>query len=238
MKFMWKSYVQPILDYSSQLWSPTRQLEIKMLEQIFKNFSARAQKDNKETHDFWTRIGRYNIRSQQRRSERFRIICIWKILEKISPNCGINWSENDKIGRICTIPVPTYKTSDRVKTLQQSSFQIRGAKLFNSLPFFLREMSGCSLNRFKNNLDRFLNNFPDTALAQKYYPLPSDINTGLPSNCIIDWIRLFNVSTRSNKNIEEIERDIKDSFKYKDIQNSEWSHLLPSCSSSSSTGIV
>ena len=226
MRFMWNSYVQPILDYSSQLWSPTKQLEIKMLEQIFKNFSARAQKDNKESHDFWSRLKRYNVRSQQRRSERFRIICIWKIIEKISPNCGIEWSENTKIGRYCAISVPPKKASDKVKTLQQSSFQVRGAKLFNTLPFYLREMSKCSLNSFKNNLDRFLSNIPDTALAQKYYPLPSDINTGLPSNSIIDWVRFFNVQTRTNKQIEEIECDIQESHKYREIQNSEWSHLL------------
>ena len=227
LRFMWSCYVQPILDYSSQLWSPTKQLEIKMLEQIFKNYSARAQKENKETLDFWTRISRYNLRSQQRRSERFRIICIWKILESISPNCGIKWDNNTKVGRLCLIPVPLTKASDKVKTLHQSSFQSRGAKLFNNLPRYLREMSNCSLNNFKNKLDRFLNNLPDMPLAQKYYPLPSDSSSGLPSNSIIDWIQFLNIPIRTNKSIEEIERGIKISHKYKDIQDSEWSHLLP-----------
>ena len=31
------------------------------------------------------------ISVQISRAERFRIICIWKILEKSSPNCGLTW---------------------------------------------------------------------------------------------------------------------------------------------------
>ena len=61
LSFMWKCYVQPILDYASQLWSPSKQLDIKMLEDVFRNFSARAQQDNLETFDFWTRISKYKI---------------------------------------------------------------------------------------------------------------------------------------------------------------------------------
>ena len=72
LSFMWKVYLQPILDYGSQLWAPTKQLELKQLEDIFRNFSSRAQQDNGEKFDFWDRIRRYGVRSQQRRSERFR----------------------------------------------------------------------------------------------------------------------------------------------------------------------
>ena len=88
-------------------------------------------------------------------------------------------------------------------------------------------MTDCTLNKFKNNLDRFLNNLPDMALAQKYYPLPSDISSGLPSNSILDWIRFLKVPIRTNKSIEEIERGIKITPKYMDILDSEWRHLLP-----------
>ena len=40
LSFMWKSYVQPILDYGSQLWAPSKMIEIKKMEDIFKNYSA------------------------------------------------------------------------------------------------------------------------------------------------------------------------------------------------------
>ena len=160
-------------DYASQLWAPNKQLDIKSLEDIFRNYSAQAQKDNNESLDFWSRLVRYNIRSQQRRSKRFRVICTWKILEKITPNCGLSWSSNEKTGRVCSIPVPSNKASDRVKTLKISAFQTRGPKLFNSLPYYLRELTGCSLNSFKNNLDKYLDLFPDMALSQKYQPVPN-----------------------------------------------------------------
>ena len=227
LRFMWSNYIQPILDYASQLWSPMRQLDIKLLEDIFRNFSARAQKDNQENFDFWTRLHRYKIKSQQRRSERFRIIYTWKILEKLLPNCGLSWTENDKTGHICTIPVPNHKALDRVKTLKLLAFQTRGRKLFNSLPFTIRELTGCSLNVFKNKLDRYLNLFPDTPLSQKYHPLPSEVNTGHPSNSIMDWSRYFNISTRVNKSLEDLEKDILTSHKYIDLINSDWCHIHP-----------
>ena len=228
LRFMWMCYIQPLMDYGSQLWSPIKQLEIKMLEDVFRNFSARAQNDNKETLDFWTRICRYNIRSQQRRSERFRILYSWKIMENMTPNCGISWNENDKTGRYCSIPSIPLKASDRVKSIKLAAFQTRGPKLFNALLFYLRNISGCSLNKFKNQLDNYLNKFPDTPLSQKYFPLPMDINSCKPSNSIIDWTRYFKIPIRTNRTMEEISKDIQCSEKYVDIQNSEWSHILPS----------
>ena len=199
LTFMWKCYLQPILDYASQLWSPSRQLELKLLEDVFRNFSAQAQNDNLETLNFWTRIQRYQIRSQQRCAERFRVICTWKILEGIAPNCGLTWRSNDRSGCVCIVQTAPRTASDRVKTLKDSLFQVKGPKLFNSLPFSIREKTGCSLNSFKNVLDKYLEVFPDMALLHQCYPLPSDVYTGHPSNSIQDWARYFQVSTRVNK---------------------------------------
>ena len=227
LSFMWKCYVQPILDYASQLWSPTKQLEIKMLEDIFRNYSARAQQDNLENLDFWTRLSRYKLRSQQRRSERFIIIYTWKVLEKLVPNCGLKWYSNEKSGRSCVIPTTVSKSSDRVKSLKLSTYQTRGPKLYNALPFSLREITGSSVNVFKNSLDKYLDMFPDMPLSQKYYPIPMDFNTSLPSNSILDWTRLFQVPVRKADNLETIMKNIRSSSKFIEIQSSEWSHLLP-----------
>ena len=43
MFFMWKTFIQPILDYSSQLWAPGKQLVIIEMEAIFRNYSYRCQ---------------------------------------------------------------------------------------------------------------------------------------------------------------------------------------------------
>ena len=216
LSFMWRSYIQPILDYGSQLWSPNKQLEIKQLEDIFKNFSSRAQKDNKESFNFWERIVRYGVRSQQRRSERFRIICIWKLLEKLIPNCGITVSSNLLRGRSCNIPLSPFYASDRVKTLRENSFNVRGATLFNNLPMSIRNISNCSINTFKNALDKYLNLFPDTPLSQTYYPAPVDWFTSRPSNSLVDWTRHMSIPIRLDLTLSEICEKVKSSQHYID----------------------
>ena len=50
------------------------------------------------------RLDYLKLNSQQRRLEQYKIIYIWKILEKLSPNCGINSDENELTGRMCQVP--------------------------------------------------------------------------------------------------------------------------------------
>ena len=223
MTFMWRCYVQPLLDYGSQLWTPSSQGEIKALEDIFRNYSNRAQQDNKESFDFWNRIRRYGIRSQQRRAERFRIICTWKVLERITPNCGLSWSSTESSGRLCKVShSPNYST-DRVKTLRNASFQSRGPALFNVMPYFLRETTNCSINVFKNKLDKFLETIPDTPLSQKWYPIPLDCFSARPSNGLIDWIRHLGVPVRHPLPLEEVKNKIKSSPQFIDFEHSRFS---------------
>ena len=198
LAFMWKAYIQPILDYGCQLWAPTKQIEIKKLEDVFKKISARAQQYNPQSQKlhFWERLLQYDVRSQQRRHERFKIICIWKILENLSPNFQIKWDTSTTNGRLCLIPSSPYTAARRVKTLRESSFQVRGPALFNSLPLEIRDLTGCSLNSFKNSLDTLLDKIPDTPISQTYIPIPTDRLTATPSNSIVDWLRYLEVSSR------------------------------------------
>ena len=206
LSFMWRNYVQPILDYGCQLWAPSKQLELKKLEDVFKNFSARAQQFNKQTNKlhFWEHLKQYNVCSQQRRHERFRIICTWKILNNLSPNCSISWSESEDNGRLCSVPSSPYQTSRRVRSLRESSFQVKGPTLFNSLPHCIRSMKQCSLNSFKNSLDSLLDKIPDTPLSQTYYPTPLDRFTSAPSNSISDWIRYLEIPNRRQVDLKSI----------------------------------
>ena len=198
MSFMWKTYIQPILDYGCQLWAPSKQLELKKLEDVFKKNSARAQQfnDSSQKLHFWERLVQYNISSQQRRHERFRIICVWKILESLSPNCSLSWSTSETNGRLCHIPSSPYTASRRARTLRESSFQVKGPALYNSLPIEIRNLTGCSLNSFKNSLDSLLEKIPDTPLSQTYTPIPTDRLTATPSNSIVDWLRYLEVTSR------------------------------------------
>ena len=54
-----------------------------------------------------------------------------------------------------------------MKTLVESSFPIKSAKLFNCLPHELRSLNG-SVEQFKNRLDVFLKTVPDLPMTPNY----------------------------------------------------------------------
>ena len=95
MAFMWRTYVQPIIDNVCQLWAPTSHLGIKKIEDLFRNYTNRCTKIKNENLNFLGRVQRFGISLQQRRHQRFRLICVWKILENLSPNCGLSWSTTE-----------------------------------------------------------------------------------------------------------------------------------------------
>ena len=101
--------------------------------------------------------------SLQRRQERYRIIYVWKILEGLAPNCSIQSAKSDdkRQGRKCKLQ--TIKTGARAsaKALREQTFQVHGPQLFNCLPPFLRNMTKCSVEIFKENLDKYLMTIPD-----------------------------------------------------------------------------
>ena len=144
------------------------------MEDIFKNFSARAQQFNKraEKLHFWERLKLFNIKSQQRRQDRFRIIYIWKIINNLTPNCAIKWSESETNGTLCIVPSSPYDASRKAKSLREASFQVRGPALFNAMPFEIRTLKGCSLNCFKNTLDSLIDRIPDTPRLPNVLPGP------------------------------------------------------------------
>ena len=122
----------------------------------------------------------------------YRIIYIWKILEKKVPNCGVELKEpNERLGRLCALPALNKKAPEKVKTLRENSFQVQAPKLFNSLPKKLREKTNCSVEEFKEDLDKFLEKIPDEPKVSggKYIPGACDIFSGQASNSVIDQIR-------------------------------------------------
>ena len=65
-----------MLDYCSQLWSPSDRGTIGILESVAKNFTS--QVGGMEGLGYWERLGVLNMYSQERKRERYQIICIWK----------------------------------------------------------------------------------------------------------------------------------------------------------------
>ena len=130
LKLMWKTLVQPHVDYCSQLYFPhlsTQMQKIENLQQIY------TKKIPEVSHlNYWERLKSLKMLSQERRMERYRILYAWKILEGISPNCGLESDISERRGR--ELKVPVLKGIGKIHTLREASFQVHGPKLFNSLP--------------------------------------------------------------------------------------------------------
>jgi hypothetical protein len=90
--------VQGHIDYCSQL-----------LENLLKVFTKKIPE---VSHlDYWSRLKKLKMYSHERRTERYKIIYTWKVLEGMVPNCGINHTTRERRGRECTIPAPRGRTA-------------------------------------------------------------------------------------------------------------------------------
>ena len=170
MLTLWKSLVMPILDYCSQLWSPSKVGEIQQIEEIQRAFTRKIKYDTKR--DYWERLQHYRLYSLQRRRERYRIIYVWKIIEGIVPNLSgrsqVNTKQSFRFGRLCKVPHTPTNTTNKLQRLREGSFCINGPRLFNTLPSHLRNLSGVDLTDFKKELDKFLMTVADEPLTCGY----------------------------------------------------------------------
>ena len=188
MKLMWKSLVQGHVDYCSQLYQPLQSGNLTRIEQLFKTYTKRIPEVREL--NYWDRLKKLKMNSQQRRFERYRIIYIWKILEKQVPNPGVEESFSDSKGRLVKIPPVNNKSTSRVKTLREATLKVHGGQLFNSLPPNLRNMMKCDLDLFKEKLDNFLSTIPDQPKIGDLTPACCNQTTAAPSNSLVDQIRL------------------------------------------------
>ena len=170
MLTLWKALVMPILDYCSQLWSPSRVGEIQQIEDIQKSFTRKIRYGTKD--DYWKRLQKYNLYSLERRRERYRIIYVWKILEELVPNLTdrsqVVAKHSPRFGRMCVIPTVSTSSKNKLQRLREGSFCVKGPRLFNSLPSHLRNMTGVSHLDFKKELDKFLRTVADEPLVCGY----------------------------------------------------------------------
>ena len=119
--------------------------------------------------------------------ERYRAIYVYKVVEGLVPNCGLEVTEGERRGR--EILVPKSKGTQRVQTMRERSFQVNGAKIFNSLPKSVRNITRVSVDDFKAKLDEYLATLPDEPKLQNYIPAMCNQLTAAPSNSIIDYAR-------------------------------------------------
>ncbi|KAK3876172.1 hypothetical protein Pcinc_019021 [Petrolisthes cinctipes] len=187
MLTLWRSMVQPLLDYCSQLWSPQKKGIIQNLETVQRSFTRNIK--GMRDLSYWDRLNQLGLYSQQRRRDRYCAIYLWKVLEKLVPDPTDNKLQgriNNRTGRKCERwSVPT-GASVRVKSLLTASLGYNGPRMFNSLPQDIRNKTGCSVHNFKKELDKFLKTLPDEPPVQGY-----TVNCRAASNSIPDQMDLL-----------------------------------------------
>ena len=112
-KFIYRSQIRPIMDYSSPIWAPTKLGQIDSLETVQNSF-LRKIPALRNMHS-WDRLKVMNITSVQRRMEHFIIIYTHKILSGVVPNLGGFNSKWTHRGSFIKIP----PTPDNVLHLQK-----------------------------------------------------------------------------------------------------------------------
>ena len=181
LKQMFKSLVQPHIDYCSQLWMPQEGANMDKVEKVLRDFSRRVP--GIRDLCYWERLKTMGMNSEQRRLERYKIIYIWKIMEGFVPNCGVNWTNaEERRGRLCE--VPKLKGSKEVQKCRRQSFQMSGPKVWNSLPRNVRNVTKCGVEQFKEALDCFLTKVPDEPKTDGLTPGATDIISGRATNSL------------------------------------------------------
>ena len=159
MKTLWRSIIQPRLDYCSQLWSPDDQNSINQIESVQRHFLAKVSGLGSLNH--WDRLKKMGLYSQERRRERYMVIFIWKISEGFVRGYNVDFSESERRGRLA-LPKPIVSSAPAaVKRAREASLGVKGCKVFNLLPVSIRNIKGTTVDQFKKNLDNFLSLVPD-----------------------------------------------------------------------------
>ena len=152
---------------------PVETAEIEKIEKLQRDYLRKIP----ELRDlnYWESLKKMKMLSLQRRMERYRIIYCWKILNGMTPNCGITEVENSfesRQGR--KLKVAKNKSSAKTEKLREQSFQFNGPLLFNTLPNKLRNMKKCTIDEFKEELDKHLETIPDEPKMDGMNPNASD----------------------------------------------------------------
>lgn len=119
MLTLWKSLVLPHIDYCCQLWTPDRKGHIQALEAIQKSFLRKIT--GYSQLNYWQLLDTLNIKSIQRRQERYSIIYTWRMMENQVPNAGIQHHISKRCRR-CVVPPLTSARDNWIRRLRCSLF--------------------------------------------------------------------------------------------------------------------
>ena len=194
MKFIWKVYMLPVIDYCSQLWAPHSGPQLLKLENLQRNFTARIS--GLKSLKYWERLDKLKIYSIIRRIERYKILYTRKIIKGETSNCGFSWQISETKGAMCIVPAAKKSVPEKLKTIRYNSFQIQGPVLFNTLSRELRDNMDISTSDWKYYLDTYLEGVPDQPVTPTIIPGTCNMYTAEPSNSLIDWTAVLGTDRR------------------------------------------
>ena len=185
---MFKSLVQPHLDYCSQLWSPTSQELINKLEQVQRSLVSKISDKRIQNLNYWEKLSCLRLYSQERRRERYMIIFVWKISQQMVSGYTIPFTTCcSRTGRKAVpAPVPQSARAD-VRQARAGTLAVRGVQLFNTMPASLRNSNHGDILMFKNHLDIYLQDIPDQ-------PTIAGLGRGASSNSLLHQVPLYESS--------------------------------------------
>ena len=167
MVTLFTSIIRPKVEYGCQIWSPTKRQEMVEIEMVQRQFIKRKEGIKDLTYP--EQFKKLKLYLLERRREIYLIIYLRKVMEGLVPVCVALKSRNrGRNGRSIKLPLLSRNASARVKTLREGSFFILSVKIFNVLPRSIKDLSGCSMEKFKRQLDKFLMELPDAQLIPGY----------------------------------------------------------------------
>lgn len=165
MLTLFQSLIRTRLEFCCEIWNPYLLKDIRRIEQVQRSFTARIA--GMRELNYWGRLVKLKIRSLQRRRERQIILYVWKILNGVYPNdIQLEFKEGQRTNSIKAIMKPLPRAKGKILTLYENSFIINSVKLWNILPPSLSYID--ELNKFKRELDKFLNKIPDKPPLPNY----------------------------------------------------------------------
>ena len=87
LRHMFNILILPHINYCSQVWTSQEGPKLDKIEKLLKTFTSK--KPLAKLLPYWERSKCLRMNSEQRRLERYKIIYIWKILQGLVPNCGV-----------------------------------------------------------------------------------------------------------------------------------------------------
>ena len=139
----------------------------------------------KYSTNYWERLHELKLYSLQRRRERYIIIYIWKITQQMVPNIDgtmghkIKTRKHPRHRTQRVIQCPTNRNP--AQPLQENAITEFGPRLYNSLPKYLRDIESVNTEKFKFELNKFLELIPDQPKMPNYV-------SALGSNSILDQL--------------------------------------------------